>query len=465
MVKYLCTIILLVVTGAAIAQSTKEELVPLNHVPQFSQTAEQKNQRMQWFRDAKFGMFIHWGPCTIGKKEIGWGRDGNRPWDIHPDRHGGGVPSPDSIYDNYYKVFNPVDYDPEHWVKLAKKAGMKYMVLIAKHHDGFSMFDTKYSDYNIINSPYGKDIVKEFVDACHKEDMKIGLYYSTRDWYHPDYLQGDNKKYDQFYRNQIRELLTNYGKIDVMWFDHVGGQDWTKWRMDSLFSMMYTLQPHLVVNNRAALFIGRGGGALPKADPVISELRTMTAGDYYTPEGRIGSMDIKRDWESCIHVGEGWSYRGENHFVSITDCLNMLVSCVTGGGNLLLNYAPTHLGAFTRQEEEIARQMGEFTKVYGKALYGTRGGPFLNGKWGGATHKGNKIYVFVKSWEDDRIQLPALPFRILKARLFHNKKKIGVEQTDKGLTFRVVPSDRDTYYTVLELTADSPVPDQLLVKP
>ena len=152
----------------------------LSGVPQISATPEQRDERMQWFRDAKFGMFIHWGPCSVGQKEIGWGREGNRPWDIN--MHGPRTADPE--YDNYYRVFNPEQYDADAWVRLAKESGMKYMVLITKHHDGFSQFDTKLSDYSIMASPYGRDIVKQFADACHRHGLKVGLYYSTRDWYH-----------------------------------------------------------------------------------------------------------------------------------------------------------------------------------------------------------------------------------------------------------------------------------------
>jgi len=228
--------------------------VDLSHVPQMVQTEAQRDERMQWFRDAKFGMFIHWGPCAIGAREIGWGRNAQRPMDI-------GIPDPsddknDAEYDNYYKEFNPVKYDPDAWAAFAKESGMKYMVLITKHHDGFCQFDSKLTDYDIMNTPYGKDIVGPFVAACHKHGLKAGLYYSTRDWYHPDYLVGDNVKYDEYYRGQVEELLTNYGEVDMMWYDHVGGRDWSKWKFDELFAMMYRLQPKMLVNNRAARFCG-----------------------------------------------------------------------------------------------------------------------------------------------------------------------------------------------------------------
>jgi len=278
---------LAVAASLAQAQTGKNQIADLSQVPQLHETPEQRDARMQWFRDAKFGMFIHWGPCTVGDREIGWGRKANRPWDIS------GVQTPrtsDPEYDNYFKRFNPVKYDADAWVRLAQEAGMKYMVLISKHHDGFSQFDSKLTDYDIMATPYGRDIVKQFVGACHKHGMKLGLYYSTRDWFSPDYLVGDNAKYDAWYRGQIEELLSNYGKIDVMWFDHVGGRDWGKWRFDQLFAMMYRLQPGLLVNNRAARFCGP---ASPEdRGPATPEIRKMTDGDFDTPEQQIGAMNL-----------------------------------------------------------------------------------------------------------------------------------------------------------------------------
>ncbi len=208
--------------GLALSAASGTWAADLSGVPQIHETPEQRDERMQWFRDAKFGMFIHWGPCSVGRKEIGWAREANRPWDIN--KHGPRTSDP--VYDNYYKEFNPTKYDAEEWVRFAKQSGMKYMVIVTKHHDGFSQFDSKVTDYKITNTPYGRDIIREFADACHKHGMKLGFYYSARDWYHPDYLVGDNAKYDAWYRAQVEELLTNYGRVDMMWFDHVGGRDW-----------------------------------------------------------------------------------------------------------------------------------------------------------------------------------------------------------------------------------------------
>lgn len=423
----------------------------LSVVPQIHETAEQRDARMQWFRDAKFGMFIHWGPCSVGQKEIGWGREANRPWDIN--KHGPRTSDP--VYDNYFKEFNPTNYDADAWVRFAKESGMKYMVLITKHHDGFSQFDSKLTDYDIMASPYGRDIVKQFVAACQRHGLKAGLYYSTRDWYHPDYLVGDNAKYDAWYRGQVEELLSNYGKVDMMWFDHVGGRDWGRWKFDELFAMMYRLQPGLLVNDRAAKFCG------PKSPedrgPASPEIKKMTDGDFYTPEGRIGAMDIKRDWESCIHVGQGWSYRGEDGFKGPEDCIKMLVSCTTGGGNLLLNFGPRPDGTFAEGEAKVARAMGEWLKQYGEAIYGTRGGPYHNGSWGGSCHKGDKLYLHIYEWPaKGTLVFDPLPRKVLAARTLTGKPVLFTQSATE-LSVAVASTDRDAPVTVIELTLDGTI--------
>jgi alpha-L-fucosidase len=427
-------------------------MTDLSHVPQLSETPAERDQRMRWFRDAKFGMFIHWGPCAVGEREIGWGRNARRPFDIN-------VPEPssdryDDEYDNYYKVFDPVQYDPDAWARFAVESGMKYMVLITKHHDGFSMFDTKLSDYSIMATPYGRDIVGPFVAACQRHGLKSGLYYSTRDWFHEDYLAGDNSAYDAWYRSQVEELLSNYGKVDVMWFDHVGGRDWSKWRFDELFAMMYRLQPELLVNNRAARFCGPATAA--DEGPETPELEQVTQGDYYTPEGRIGAIDLERDWESCIHCGQGWSYRGEDGFKGPEECIKMLASCVTGGGNLLLNFGPRPDGTFTDGETAVARAMGEWLQRYGEAIYGTRGGPYRNGSWGGSCHRDDKIYLHVYNWPDGPLTFDPLPRRVLGARTLDGAP-VAFVQTDEALSIDVAAADRGGPVSVLELTIDSPL--------
>ena len=447
------------VTTSAPAQTSKDVLADLSQVPQIHETTAQREARMQWFRDAKFGMFIHWGPCTVGDREIGWGRRANRPWDIN------GQQTPrttDPDYDSYFKRFNPVKYDAEAWVRLAQEAGMKYMVLISKHHDGFAQFDSKLTEHDIMATPYGRDIVKQFVEACHKHSMKAGLYYSTRDWFHPDYLVGDNAKYDAWYRGQVEELLSHYGKIDVMWFDHVGGRDWGKWRFDQLFAMMYRLQPGLLVNNRAARFCGP---ATPEdRGPATPQIRKMTDGDFETPEQHIGAMNLKHDWESCMILsptpqGDGWSYRSNGKTRPLDECIRMLASTVSGGGNLLLNFGPDQFGEFRPEEVAIAKGMGAWMKKYGDAIYGTRGGPFTNGKWGGSTHRGSTVYLHVFDWTGDKLRLGALPEKITKTRVLPGGTEVLFAQTPRGVDVTVPSAQRDNPVTVIELTLDQPVPD------
>jgi alpha-L-fucosidase len=427
------------------------QTVDLSRVPQLKETAEQRDARMQWWRDAKFGMFLHWGPVSLSGKELGWGRNANRPWDIS------GVQTPrnsDPVYDNLYKQFNPVKFNADLWVKIAQDAGMKYMVIICKHHDGFSMFDSKLTEYDIMATPYGKDIIKQFADACHKAGMKLGLYYSTRDWYHPDYLVGDNKKYDAWYRGQVEELLSNYGKVDVMWFDHVGGQDWSKWKFDELFAMLYRLQPDLIVNNRAARFCG------PRSrkdyGPATPELKKATDGDFGTPEQAIGHMDLKNDWESCMTlVGGQWSWKPNGGMYSLDGTVNMLVNCATGGGNLLLNLGPMPTGEIEPRQVALLKQVGDWVKPRAEAIYGTRGGPLGNGRWGGSTHRGNIVYVFAKEWQGDKLSLSGLPGKVTAAKKLVGGEAVSFQQKEKGIELTLAAGRRDPFYTVIALTLDN----------
>ena len=433
--------------------------VDLSHVPQLKETPEQREQRMKWFHDAKFGMFLHWAPVSIRGKELSWSRYANRPWDIN----GKMLPcEPDYEYDHLYEKFNPTKFNADEWVKIAQDAGMKYMVLTTKHHDGFSMFDTKLSQYSIMASPYKKDIVKQFTHACQEAGMKVGLYYSTRDWYNDTYLVGDNVKYDTWYRGQVEELLTNYGKVDVVWFDHVGGHDWSKWKFAELFSMMYRLQPHLLVNNRAALFCGP---RTPEdAGPPSPEVKKVTAGDFGTPEQSVGNMDLQNSWESCMTlVGGQWSYKPGGRMYSFDQTLEVLVSCVTGGGNLLLNIGPMPTGEIEQRQIDLLKRVGDWIKPRSEAIYGTRGGPFKNGKWGGSTHHENIVYVFAKDWKGDTLTLGPLQQKITAAKKLTDGSPVDFKQDDAGVILTLPAATRDPGFTVIALTLDKPVQDGTIV--
>ena len=240
-----------------------------------------------------------------------------------------------------------------------------------------------------------------------------------------------------------------------MWFDHVGGRDWGKWRFDELFSMMYRLQPKMIVNNRAAKFCGP---STPEdKGPSSPEITKMTEGDYYTPEGHIGAMDIQKQWESCIHVGQGWSYRGEEGFKSPEECIRMLVSCTTGGGNLLLNFGPRPDGTLTDAETGVAKAMGAWLSKYGEAIYETRGGPYQNGQWGGSCHKGDKLFLHVYQWPaGGKMAFDPLPSKVLAARTLDGTP-VTFQQDANELSVTIAEAQKVSPVTVIELTIDKPI--------
>ncbi len=247
-------------------------------------SASNRDEKLQWWRDAKFGLFIHWGPSSISGTEISWSRIG------HPfDHQGSRQVVPPGVYDTLFKQFNPVRFNANQWMELAEQAGFKYVVFITKHHDGFSMWPTRQKrfptdsslpeHYSIADTPFKRDICKEIADAAHNYGLKLGWYYSTRDWTHPDYLVGDNQKYNTYYEEQVRELLTDYGQVDIMWFDHVAG-NWSDYTFQRLFNMMYELQSDtLLVNDRAARFIRK-----TEDEPPGEALSESVQGDFDTPE-------------------------------------------------------------------------------------------------------------------------------------------------------------------------------------
>ena len=406
------------------------------------------SQQMQWWRDAKFGMFIHWGVCSITGVELSWGRKAPRPYDINGDKVHGSDPE----YDTLYKKFNPEKFNAKEWVQIAQDAGMKYLVITCKHHDGFSMYPTKLSEYSIANSPFKRDPIKELADACHAAGLKFGVYYSTRDWYHPEYLVGDNKKYNDFYEGQVRELLTNYGTVDILWFDHVAG-NWRDYRFEQLFKMIYSLQPDILINDRAARFFR------PTTDQPTPEMLTYVNGDFSTPEQTIGRMDTKRAWESCMClVGGQWSYMPNGKMDSFKECIQNLTSCVTGDGNMLLDVGPMPTGEIEARQIARLKEVGDWLKKYSTAIYSTRGGPFTNGKWGGSTYRGNKIWLHVFEWNGDALSLQPLKGTIQSFKVLTGGEAKLV-QTDKGLNITIPKAQQDPVDTIIELTLDKPVTD------
>jgi alpha-L-fucosidase len=414
------------------------------------------SSKMDWWQEAKFGLFIHWGPSSVAGVEISWARE------THPFDHLGKMNNvPDEVYDALYKEFNPLNFDADELVRTAKEAGMKYLVFTAKHHDGFSMWPTKHSDYNIMNTPFKRDICGELAEACRKHGLKLGWYYSTRDWYHPDYLVGDNSKYNDFYHGQIRELLTNYGEVSVLWFDHVAGT-WDDYRFQELFDMIYELQPGIIVNNRAAKFIKRRDAETP-----TPELQELTKGDFQTPEGKVGVFLKDFPWETCMPMSKGpdghggWSYRPESVTASFEKCAEMLAACVTGCGNMLLNVGPMADGSLRPSELANLEDFKPWIETFGESLYGTEGGPYISGQWGGSCIKGNALYLHVFKWKDGMLKLPPLPRKVLGCEELGGEA-VGFEQNDSELLIKLQKGKTRSLHSVVKLVL-AEGPDMALI--
>jgi len=395
-------------------------------------------QDIQQWREMKFGLFIHWGPVSLKGTEIGWSRGGERR-----GRSGtGSIPADE--YDNLYKQFNPVKFNADEWVQLAKDAGMKYLVFTSKHHDGFSMFDSKLTEYKITNSPFKRDIVKELADACHKAGLKLGFYYSPVDWYHPDYRTENHARYIKFLHGQIRELCTNYGKLDIMWFDSLGGSA-KDWDSENLFRMIRRLQPHIIINNRAGL-----------------------PADHDTPEQRIGKFQTDRPWETCMTICRQWAWKPNDLMKSEKQCIQTLVKTVGGDGNLLFNVGPMPDGRIEPRQVDRLREMGRWLSKYGESIYATRGGPFKTGSWGASTYKDNTIYVHVLNWPDDTLTLPPIPKKIIAtsvltggtatviSRISIRTGNATAKPTVEAIEISVPKEHRHELDTIIELTLDGP---------
>jgi alpha-L-fucosidase len=387
-----------------------------------------KPDEFKWWKEARFGMFVHWGPVSLQGTEIGWSRGGER-------RGVGGTGEvPLDVYDNLYKKFNPTKFDANKWVAIAKAAGMKYMVFTSRHHDGFSNFDSKYSDYKITSplSPYRKDIVKQLADACHKAGMRFGIYYSQPDWHNADYMTATHAKYVEYMHNQVAELLSNYGKVDEFWFDGLQGNADT-FRADTLFPMMRKLQPHMLINNRCGW----------KAD-------------FDTPEQRIGGFQKDRPWESCFTICNQWAWKPNDSMKSLKECIQTLVTCAGGDGNLLFNVGPMPTGEIEPRQVERLKEMGAWLKKYGSTVYGTRGGPFLPGAWGAATTKGNKVWLHLFMTEPGTIELGPIDAKMVSVRPVC-VKKAHVYQNPEGITVEATPLDKKPIDTIIEIAFDKPV--------
>jgi alpha-L-fucosidase len=382
-----------------------------------------KPEALRWWREARFGLFVHWGPVSLKGTEIGWSRGGERPG------IGGTGEIPVAVYDNLYKQFNPVKFNAREWVAIAKAAGMKYIVFTSKHHDGFTMFDSALTDYKITNSPFKRDVVAELAQACHEAGMRIGFYYSPPDFHHPDFRTANHARYIQYMRGQIRELCTKYGRVDILWFD---GLNTTAQEndADNLIKMIRQLQPNILINNRSGL-----------------------PGDFDTPEQTIGKFQNTRPWESCITICNQWAWKPNDTMKPLKECLQTLIRCAGGDGNLLFNVGPMPTGEIEPRQVARLKEIGAWLKQYGKTIYGTRGGPFVPGTWGASTCKGRTVYVHVLNSAAEPLVLPPLPCNIIGSSLLTGRR-VSVRQTPQGTEIAIPPADRKEIDNIVQLTLD-----------
>ncbi len=391
---------------------------------------------MTWWREARFGLFIHWGPVSLKGTEIGWSRGGER-------RGTGGTGDiPLEVYDNLYREFNPVEFDAREWVQIALNAGMKYLVFTSKHHDGFCMFDSALTEYKITNSPFQRDVVRELADACHEAGLKVGWYYSPPDWHHPDYRTANHARYIEYLHGQLRELCTNYGKIDILWFDGLGGTA-EDWDAEKLVTMIRELQPGIVINDRAGL---------PE--------------DHATPEQRVGAFNRNRRWETCMTICNQWAWKPDDTMKTLDKCIDVLVRTAGGDGNLLFNVGPMPDGRIEPRQVDRLAEMGAWLGQFGETIYGTRGGPYMPSAWGASTCKNSRVYLHVLDWnqvKDGRIELPPLPRAIIRHELLTGGA-VKLENTPEALILHFDASARVEPDTILALEVEgnaedlSPIP-------
>ncbi len=393
----------------------------------WNETEEQKTERLKWWTQDRFGMFIHWGLYSqLARHE--WIKKNER--------------ISDENYQKYFELFNPDLFDPADWAKKAKAAGMKYAVITSKHHEGFCMFESAYTDYNIINTPYGKDIIKEWVDAFRAEGLKIGFYYSLIDWHHPHYTidrvhpqsarakeeydqlnKGrDMNIYRQYLKNQVREILTNYGKIDILWLDYSFpgefGKGRDEWGSVELIKMVREIQPEIIIDDRADLKDVPGGW------------------DFTTPEQfKVQSwpeIDGKKvPWETCQTFSGSWGYHRDEHtWKNNRQLLVLLIESVSKGGNLLLNVGPTARGAFDYRADEALAGMGEWMKFNSRSIYGCTQAPeeFEVPEHSILTYnpETNRLYIHLLDYPLQNFRLPGFKDKVKYAQFLHDASEIQI---------------------------------------
>ncbi len=356
------------------------------------------DERMRWWRDAKFGLFIHWGPYAVPAGVYnGQNSSSSAEWLMYNEN----IPVP--VYEEYARQFKPVQFDATYWAKLAKAAGMKYLIITSKHHDGFCMWNSRVSGYDLFDfSPFKRDVLKELAAACKKQGIRLGFYYSIMDWHHPDAKYENFPTYrDTYMKPQLRELLTQYGKIAVLWFDGEWIEEWSEGQGKDLYRFVRGLQPQIIINNR----VGKGRSGMQG----MSEDAT-SAGDFGTPEQEILNQgNAARDWESCMTMNDSWGYKKfDENWKSSETLIQNLIEVTAKGGNYLLNVGPTAAGLIPDESIYRLREMGRWLRVNGAAIYATRTLPeYKEGEniYYTRSKSGATIYAIHLGWPGKQVKL------------------------------------------------------------
>lgn len=355
-------------------------------------------QRMQWWHAARFGMFIHFGVySTIERHE----------WVMENEA------IPIGQYTAHAKTFHPAANCPRAWAKLAKAAGMKYMVMTTKHHEGFCNFDTKLTDYCAPKQGPGRDMVREYVEAARAEGLRVGFYYSLMDWHHPDGArcatdEAARRRFVDYTHGLIREIMTNYGKVDVLWYDVAWPLDAQGWESERMNEMVFKLQPEIIVNNRNKL-----------------------PGDFSTPEQEIVAAKGGRAWESCMTLNDSWGYqRADDDWKSSRTVIHNLIACVRDGGNYLLNIGPKPDGSIPEPEVKVLREVGEWMDTNGHTIYESDLCQVRRSNYASFTRKGNTLYMHVHFWPGEYVAISGLRTRVKSAHMVKGGAEVKFTQDD-----------------------------------
>ncbi len=394
---------------------------------------ETRSARMAWWHKVHFGMFIHIGVYSaIARKE----------WVLQEEA------MPLAEYESFVPSFLPAPDAAKSWAKLAKQTGMRYMVLTAKHHEGFCNFDTKLTPYNAVVSGPKRDLVREYVEAARAEGLRVGIYYSLMDWHHPDGAlcatdEAARKRFVAYTHGLIQELLTNYGTIDVLWYDIPTPLDARGWESQRMNEMVFALQPEIIVNDRNRL-----------------------AGDYTTPEQTIGDSSIKRPWESCMTINESWGYQAaDTSWKDSKTILRNLIACSAGGGNYLLNIGPRADGSVPAASLEVLREVGTWVEANGEAVFDTDVCHISDPIYASYTQKGHTLYMHVHYWPGTYVAVAGLMTEVHSVRYLKAGKPVRFEQKDLRLRLLDLPLEAPDWpiTTFVIECAGPPVQNQDLV--